>query len=344
MDNVSQCKWTYLTLPARHFNWRVRGNSFTWAFEQHEVLNRHFDVLVATSMVDLNGLRGFIPNLAKVPTLIYFHENQFAYPASEKQFVSVEPQMLSLYSALCADKILFNSRYNVDTFYSGVEKLLKKLPDGIPKNILQTLRERAAVVPVPLCKWEDKQRIPPLPDRSLSIVWNHRWEYDKGPENLLRLVQAIPCDWRLTWHVIGQQFRQTPGEFHSLKELLIQRNWLGCWGYVEDQSDYFNLLRHSDLVLSTANHDFQGLSIMEGVSLGCIPLVPNKLAYPEWFSEEYRYDSNEIETAIKKIEDYLGKKQAGKVLSNYAPSLTEYTWSNLRAKYSTILKRLAAVN
>ena len=72
--------WRSLTLPPRHFAWRVRGNPLYWGLEERTVLESDYDALVATSMVDLCTLRGLVPALTRLPTLLYFHENQFAYP------------------------------------------------------------------------------------------------------------------------------------------------------------------------------------------------------------------------------------------------------------------------
>ena len=53
--------WTVLSLPARYFSWRIRGNSLSWAFGERERLQQPYDLIIATSMVDLTSLRGFVP-------------------------------------------------------------------------------------------------------------------------------------------------------------------------------------------------------------------------------------------------------------------------------------------
>src|SRR5690554_445672 len=70
--------WTVLSLPARYFSWRIRGNSLSWAFGERERLQQPYDLVIATSMVDLTSLRGLVPSLARTPCVVYFHENQFA--------------------------------------------------------------------------------------------------------------------------------------------------------------------------------------------------------------------------------------------------------------------------
>ena len=127
--------WTVLTLPARHFAWRIRGNSLSWGLGEQELLNQPYDLLIATSMTDLSSLRGLVPHLTTIPTLLYFHENQFAYPLGNQARQQVEPHIVSLYAALAADHLCFNSAYNRDTFLSGAAGLLDKLPDHVPDGI-----------------------------------------------------------------------------------------------------------------------------------------------------------------------------------------------------------------
>jgi hypothetical protein len=108
-------------------------------------------LLIATSMVDLSTLRGFIPALAaKLPTLLYFHENQFAYPTRDAQRNNAEIQLVPLYAALCADSLVFNSEYNRSTFLAGARALLRRLPDYVPKGLLAAQLEQSHVLPVPV--------------------------------------------------------------------------------------------------------------------------------------------------------------------------------------------------
>lgn len=300
---LPEVEWTLLCLPARHFNWRIRGNSLSWAFGESETLSRKFDFAIATSMVDVSSLRGFVPSLANIPWLVYFHENQFAYPLSQRQQLQnkqlgspIEAQLVPLYAALCAKRIVFNSAFNRNTFLAGAERLLSRFPDHVPSNVLPKLR-KSAVLPVPVDCFDDPKTIPGAktkggPKGKLEIVWNHRWEYDKGPELLLAIVQeAIQRNLPLRFHVVGQQFRSHPAQFKELKTLLSQSQYceLATFGYLPDRREYESLLWRADVVLSTANHDFQGLAIQEGMLRGCTPLVPDALVYPEYVPQHCRY-------------------------------------------------------
>lgn len=340
-QQFSEHQWTCLTLPARYFSWRVRGNALSWAFGPEAAqLKQPFDLIIATSMTDLATLRGFVPALSQVPTLLYFHENQFAYPTTAHSHPSVEPQITSLYSALAADHLAFNSEYNRTTFLHGVGQLLRKLPDQVPSGLVDVLKEKSCVLPVPLtseCFLPTKRQPGPL-----QVIWNHRWEYDKGPDNLLALAKAI-AERKLPvkLHVVGQQFRTLPAAFKQMREMYGAV--LGEWGYMQDKSAYRARLQRSDLVLSTALHDFQGIAVLEGVAAGALPVVPDRLAYTELFADEYRYaQTQETQQLISMIEQRVQQKQQGQLPD--APDLSHLSWETLRPSYEHVFTAIVAAH
>lgn len=345
MAALPEVDWTLLTLPPRHFSWRLRGNSLSWALLARDTLEADYDVLLATSMTDLSALRGLCPALCRLPTAVYFHENQFAYPGSDHQRQSVEPQMLNLYTALAADRVVFNSNYNRDSFIAGADALLAKLPDYSPRTQVMAALAGSQVLPVAIAP--PSQAVQRLTGERLSLLWNHRWEYDKGPEQLLVILRA--CDdagLPLDVHVVGQQFRQHPEAFAQIEQLLTESRRLrkGQWGYVEDAAAYRQLLASADVVLSTALHDFQGLSVMEAVAAGCRPLLPARLCYPQWFADDYLYPSSptsperEGRAVAAILKQWQQQKQQAALT---APSLSSLYWSSLAPKYRQLLAELA---
>lgn len=351
-DMFPEHNWTQLVLPPRHFNWRIRGNSLQWALNERDLLNQDYDLLIATSMVDLASLRGFIPKLAQLPTLLYFHENQFVYPLGITQRSNnVEPQLVPLYSVLCADAIAFNSEYNRSTFLQGAMELLEKLPDQLSPELLDRI-ERSEVVPVPLEEFP-VEPITQSPKQILDVIWNHRWEYDKGPKLLLCLAEEIFAR-RLPvrLHVVGQQFRSSPSEFERIATLLQQHAAAlvidqGSFGFIEDRESYTELLRRCDVVLSTALHDFQGLAIQEACTLGCTPLVPNALVYPEYIGIEclYPFDESKADEAncagiVQQLESW--QRMLVKNIALPRVALDNFSQKMLRPKYMELLERLVA--
>ncbi len=331
-------RWDTLTLPPRYFNWRIRGNPLSWYSEDRPELKTQYDLIIATSTVDVATLRGLIPAWRNTRWVVYFHENQFAYPPSPEGNVhqQVEPQMVNLYAALAADALWFNSSFNLDSLIEGCEALCRKLPDRVPAGgWFQHLREKAQVLPVPLQENKRPQpRADVVPASKLRVVWNHRWEYDKGVDRLLALVKelnrrALPA--RLT--LLGQRFRNLPPAMTELLALPAGSVVVECPDFIEDRAPYLDLLSQQDVVLSTSLHDFQGLSIMEAVQAGCVPLLPDRLCYPDFFDAQYRYSSlpNDIEAESKALADRL-QVWGERGLPN-VPDLSGLAWRAQATRY-----------
>jgi glycosyltransferase involved in cell wall biosynthesis len=53
------------------------------------------------------------------------------------------------------------------------------------------------------------------------------------------------------------------------------------WGYQESRREYESALADADVVISTAVHEFFGISVVEAIAAGAQPLLPRRLAYPE---------------------------------------------------------------
>ena len=346
VHNLPEFNWTVLTLPPRYFAWRVRGNALSWLIEQQDILSKQYDLIIATSMVDLAGLKGLVPSLAATPSLVYFHENQFEYPESGHEQGSVEPQMMSIFTTLAASNIVFNSEFNKTTFLAGVKRLFKKLPDHKPKNINQLLFDKASVLPVPLSsidKYESSliRNISSDTDK-LVVVWNHRWEFDKGPERLYDTIkQTVARSNNVVFHIAGQQFRHSPDVFNKIKQDFGQ--YIGEFGFIDDKQHYRDILLASDVVLSTALHDFQGLSVLEGVQSNCTPLLPNALVYPEYFDKQFLYDVDKsaADNCADQLAHWAQLKLAGKLPK--APSIEPFTWHKLADSYRNLILATAKI-
>lgn len=341
--NLDEFHWTQLTLPPRYFSWRIRGNGLIWSASEQDTLTQSYDLVIATSMVDLATLRGLVPSLGQIPTVVYFHENQFAYPKSEHQHQSLEPQMVNLYSALCADKVLFNSEYNRDSFLAGVASFLRKMPDFVPPHLSEALAEKSTVLPVPI-----DSAIPTGVPRQVRpdpcIVWNHRWEYDKGMDRLLLFLRALKQSvGNFELIITGKESRTLPAQIESIRKEFAQE-LLHC-GYCETRTDYLALLAKADFVLSTAIHEFQGIAVMEAVSAGCVPLLPSRLAYPELFPERYLYQSyidqpeleaNAVVTSLKDLMNSSNESHRDAL----AALAETWSWSELKPRYRSLLSSL----
>ncbi len=349
-----QHQFTQLALPPRFYSWRVRGNSLSWAFNHRDTLERGYDLVVATSQVDLSALRGFVPSLASIPTLVYCHENQFAYPLSDTARASLEPKIVNLYSALCADMLVFNSCWNQRSFLEGADQLLQRLPDHVPGGLVAKLAAVAQVLPVPIVAASKPASVAQAGFATsdagavLQVVWNHRWEYDKGPAVLLAAVVAcIERALPVQFHIVGQQFKNQPAEFQALHQRLTAHpEFCGSWGTIASRKAYVDLLCTADVALSTALHEFQGVAVMEAVAHGCRPLVPDRLSYPELFAGEYRYRSTPAQPELEGAEIADGLAELSAMLASgvpfNVPDMASYSWQNLGPRYLHLLRQCSA--
>lgn len=329
VETFDEFDWRRLELPGRHFAWRIRGNPLSWLDELAD--GAVPDLLVATSMVDLATIRGLHPRLAGVSTLLYFHENQFAYPASDAQTTSVEAQMVQLYSALAADRVRFNSRYNLESLVDGIDELLARLPDGVPGNIGARIERKSAVLPVPIRPIARSGARPSAPaaerDRRL-IVWNHRWEHDRNPdlfaEAMLELARR-GADFRLA--LLGPRPRKGPDARELLRRELPDRIRVDA---MLPGPEYRNLLAGAGIAVSTSRHEFQGLALLEAASAGCIPLVPDDLCYPEIYPPEYRYPAGDREALVARLAEWLDGAAPGPVdVERWTATHLEPAWRNV---------------
>ena len=287
--------WQRLELPGRHFRWRIRGNPLSWL---DSLPAEPPDLLIATSMVDLATLRGLHPRLASAPTWYYFHENQFAYPVSSAQVRSIEPQIVQIYSALCCERLVFNSAFNRDSFLDGLDALLKRMPDQVPRAVRARLEPRCEILPVP---------IDPVPAGSVRderlILWGHRWEYDKDPDRFADAILALAArgqTFRLA--LLGERPDPAPMALQRLRSELGDRIVADTY---PDKATYRAWLARAAIAVSTTRHEFQGLAMLEAASAGATPLVPDALCYPEQYPPACRYPAGDTSALTHTLASWL---------------------------------------
>ncbi len=320
---------TLLTLPAR--KWKARMH-LAAPHMVNQIIQLYaqgvrFTGLLTSGFLDVAVLRSLLARAGiSLPIGLYFHENQFAYPTQEDQSSRYAYAAINFLSALCADAVAFNSIHNRETFFNGVEGYLQKAGDFYLKNQVESLRASSVILypgmelehcPEPVRKPE-----PPV------IIWNHRWEHDKNPEEFFTALFSLAergVPFQLM--VLGESFRNKPSVFTQVKQTLGER--ILHFGFVPSRKEYLTLLRQGTVVVSTALHEFFGYSVLEAVRAGCRPLVPDRLAYPELFPQEFRYGPGKLVQELEKV------LHAGERLSSQqAIALTKpYAWKNLAETY-----------
>lgn len=93
--------------------------------------------------------------------------------------------------------------------------------------------------------------------------------------------------------------------------------WVKTQGRERPRWEYYELLARAHAVVSFALQENFGFSILEAVKLGCVPVVPDRLAYPEFFDVRYRYHS--MDEAV----DLVLRALAGEIAAPSVPSFDD---------------------
>jgi glycosyltransferase involved in cell wall biosynthesis len=238
------------------------------------------------------------------------HENQIAYPEGHETEATglrdVQFALTNLTSVLCADRVVWNSGWNQRSFTRGIDDLLRKAPDThLAADVARRIDERSVVIWPPVESPVDHDRGVGV-DRSagssagrtteadgkrgdhvlhnpVRIVWPHRWEHDKGPQELLELAERYTAPLNIRWTVLGERFQQIPAALETFRSRFADH--IDHMGFEPDRAAYWRHLRRCDWVLSTARHEFFGIAVVEAMLAGCLPWLPDQLSYPELLPE-----------------------------------------------------------
>ncbi|MEO0337721.1 MAG: DUF3524 domain-containing protein [Bacteroidota bacterium] len=278
-----------LTLPGRFWKWRMYGGAVELA---QQFLNtvKKTDLILATDMLDLSTFLALTKSrTANLPVALYFHENQITYPWSDTdQDVKLQRHnqygFINYTSALSADRLLFNSLYHQKSFLGSLPDFLKQFPDFRTLQLVPELAQKSQVLPLALDLQQlnvdhlGKKEAQPL------ILWNHRWEYDKGPDAFFEALFQLKSEgvsFRLL--VLGEAYTKAPAIFKTAQQELS--NEIIHFGYVEDDAQYKSYLHQADILLVTSHQDFFGGSVVEAMYCNTFPILPDRLAYPEHLPE-----------------------------------------------------------
>lgn len=271
---------------------------------------QRWDLILVTDMINLAELNGLLQSAARnLPVIAYFHENQFAYPDRQQRQRDQHFAFTNLVSALAADRVWVNSSYNRDSMIQQLNLWMDRWPDFPPRDAPQKIIAKSSIQP-PGIEATPRARAGPLQENSpMHILWAARWEHDKNPDRLLRILEGLAkSKSKFLLSVAGKQYSECPASLVAIRERFADR--ILHWGFCEERTKYLQLLHEADVFLSTADHEFFGIAAAEAIAAGCKPLLPNRLAYPELLSidghperAELLYDTDA--QAIERLQQWL---------------------------------------
>ncbi len=337
-----------LTLSGRHWKWRMHGGAVTLA-RQFMERGGEADLLLATDMLDLTTFLALTRSkTAGVPVALYCHENQLSYPWSPDDTDPAQQRdahyaFINYSSALAADAVLFNSLYHLEDFHAQLADFLKSFPDQNELGSLPPLKAKSVVLPLGL----DLQRFDQYrPERAKDvsapplILWNHRWEYDKNPQEFFQALYQLQEE-GLAFEVVvlGESYRSCPPVFAEAQQRLGER--IIQFGYARDFADYARWLWRADILPVHSHHDFFGASVVQAIYCHCTPLLPRRLAYPEHLPAAMQgsFVYEDFDDLMARLRDMLQSPLPDTM--GLSAHVAQYDWHALVGRYDDLFEEVS---
>jgi len=119
-----------------------------------------------------------------------------------------------------------------------------------------------------------------------------------------------------------------PWLFEKLKNEVLRDPEFSSVRFVNTQKlklskdNYYELLAKAKVIVSFALQENFGFGILEAVYLGCIPVVPDRLVYPEHFNQQYLYVT--FDNCVSKVKMALKGKLSSPSLIDYSTCMEEW--------------------
>lgn len=330
-----------VTLPDRFWKWRLRGAALYFA---HKIKSpQTYDRLLVSSLMSLADLKS-LWGVRCPPALVYFHENQLSYPLAPGENIDYQFGFTNISTALAADRLIFNSHFHRQAFLGALPGFLRMMPDCRPNWIKNAIEKKAAVAH-PGCHFDARRALPSgKAVRPPLIIWNHRWEHDKNPDAFFRALNAMHergLEFKLA--LLGQVYGRKPPVFEAAAEQLGDR--IVQSGRAGSRQAYYQWLKRGAIIISTAWQENFGIAVVEAMAHGCLPLLPDRLSYPEILPRAFHSDflytcQDDLEAKLARLLTHLPDYESRR--RTLAEAMGVYAWPNAVQALDREIDHLAA--
>lgn len=338
--SASRHRIDLMTMSARFWRWRMGGAALHFVRRLPDL--SPVNGLMISGLMNLAELKALSP-ASFPPVAVYFHENQLTYPVSEGRAREVALAWTNVTTALCADRVVFNSNFHRAAFLEALPDLVRLMPDYRPGWVSEAIRERSSVI-YPGCRFPARRGKRPFQslDEPPLLIWNHRWEFDKDPDTFFQTIDRLAdygLDFRLA--VLGERFGNIPECFSTA--LARHGKRIDHYGYVPSRKDYLAWLDKGTVVVSTAIQENFGMAVVEAVQSGCLPILPDRLSYPELIPEEYHSTClyKDPEELVQKLVSVIRDPGCfDSVRDRLAASMERFSWDFLIESFDRLFQEL----
>lgn len=349
-----------IIVPTDRWKWRMLAS----VAEYEHKISDDCEILIIDGMFDITVLVALLKSRSheRCPRIfVYMHENQLTTPFTEKDRDKRNNThwhygLAHLRSMMVADGLIFNSQQHLDVFGDALPKLINsQCPRDTVAWHLQKARKLLETKCTILRYGLDLSKSDLNFDSKLStlnpthipiLLWNARLEEDKNPESFLQLLHNLRKAKQLFQLIILGTDPSKDRKWQTRFEKEFSEELLHL-GWCSERKEYIKWLEKADIVISTANHETFGISIVESVWYGALPFLPLRLSYPEIFPpddfpDHFYASARESLPKLIKLFQTLGdpNRKKNSVLKARA-AVEQFQWSLMGPIYDNFFESLA---
>lgn len=306
--------WENAVFTARFPNYTMLGDTTERQMKAGTVLDK-----VGRPLYVLDQLRPLLEQLTQRPdgrrATVYLSD--FFTPGFEALPYAVKPgqrpKVGAFWWAQSVDR--FDFTWAERAWMRPYERMMGELCD----YIFVACAELAELITVAHPKLQNKLYVVGLPynskavlqaaelseERSYDVVYAGRWDEEKQPQFFLQVLEAQP-KWRglvcTGLDTLNGTATLALDRLHSLVEQgrVTLRTKLS-------RAEYFTLLGKSKVLFNCAKQDWVSYTLLDGLTMGCLPVYPNWRSFPEALGHNWPwlYRPNDLTDAVQCIEAAL---------------------------------------
>jgi len=336
----SQHQFTLLTMPGGDWRWRLHGGAAHLA--GHFLAQRSqlppVDLLLVNGMANAPLFLALTrPHLDRVPLAVYIQENQLNYPPPPPEVYRWQDgAVIQVFSAYAADWVAFNGDYLRQDFLASLQTFVAE------RDYTDDLYARIAARAGVLRRGIDlvtRFGAPPLRAAArppTTFLWSHRWAYEKGVEDFAAALRQLHAE-DLPFYVILAGDPWNHADLRASLAVELGERVLSVGNL--SGADYVEALRRADVMVACSLNEPLGVSMLEAMYMGCLPILPNRGSFPVILPPEHHdllYDGSR-EQLIERMRQavlhpiYRPELSAVAAAYDWAQVVKDYdrTWINL---------------
>jgi len=261
---TSRHRWTLLKLPPRRIERRLAAAA-QWFSEQ---LSRHWagrtDMLFTSEAMNLTDLFRLMPQLARKPSVVYFHDNELPEPTVTK---TTPLHLVNLTTARAATEIWFNSLWHLRAFLVRASALVDRHPELAATRPMPEITAKAQLMPPPT----DFGLLQDLAPRAAARDPRTIFVDTRGADIvLLNATLKLLAKRNLAYRLV------TVGPVEGLGDDIARRTVSE-----RDEAAQVIALREAGVYLSTRPRTNADHHAVRALAVGAWPVLPRSGVYPE---------------------------------------------------------------